>query len=76
MTLSVKEISLNVTLPSTHMKRVTMQPHIHLTDTEPYRWPDDKKGEQIAGITRTLDVAEYKHIVLGLIIAVDKILSY
>ncbi len=56
--IEVEEKSIGVIFPSQQIKMVAMQPHIHLTDTEPFQWPDDKKTEQIAGIDRTLEIAK------------------
>jgi hypothetical protein len=58
--LQVVPVNLNVTLPSDWITMVAMQPHIHLTTPEPFKWPDDKKEEQIAGIRRTLEIAREK----------------
>ena len=55
--IEVEEKNVGVIFPSQQIKMVAMQPHIHLTDTEPFRWPDDKKTKQIAGINRTLEIA-------------------
>lgn len=58
--LEVIEIPLELTFPSDWIKMVAMQPHVHLTDTEPFRWPDGEKEKQIDGIKRTLEIAENK----------------
>jgi len=58
--LEVMEIPLELTFPSDWIKMVAMQPHVHLTDTEPFRWPDGEKEKQIDGIKRTLEIAENK----------------
>lgn len=55
--MKVEPVNLKVTLPSTHVKMVTMQPFVHLTKDEPFHWPDDKKEEQIQAIERTLEIA-------------------
>jgi len=60
--IEVEEKSIGVIFPSQQIKMVAMQPHIHLTDTEPFRWPDDKKTKQIAGINRTLEIAKNQQI--------------
>lgn len=55
--IQIEEINCGVVFPSQQIKIVAMQPHIYLTDTQPYRWPDTKKAEQIAGINKTLEIA-------------------
>ncbi len=56
--LRVEPIDLNVTFPSDWIRVVTIQPHVHLTTSKPYRWPENRKSEQIAGINRTLEIAK------------------
>lgn len=56
--LEIDAKSLDVILPSKWIKMVVMQPHVYLTASEPFRWPDDKKTTQNLGINRTLDVAK------------------
>jgi len=58
--IEVEEKSIGVIFPSQQIKMVAMQPHVHLTDTEPFRWPDGEKEKQIAGIKRTLEIAKNK----------------
>jgi len=53
----VMEILLELTFPSDWIKVVVMQPHVHLIAPEPFKWPRDKKTEQITGIIRTLEIA-------------------
>ena len=53
----VMEIPLELTFPSGCIKMVVMQPFVHLTEDEPFRWPDNKKDQQIQSIQRTLDIA-------------------
>lgn len=58
--LEVMDIPLVLTFPSDWIKMVVMQPHVHLTDTQPFRWPNGEKEKQIAGIKRTLEIAKNK----------------
>ena len=58
--IEVVEKKIGVIFPSQQIKMVAMQPHVHLTDTEPFRWPDGEKEKQIVGIKRTLEIAKNK----------------
>ncbi len=48
----------NVTLPSDRVGMVIAQPHLSLTDTEPYRCIPAARGQQLAMLTETLAVAK------------------
>lgn len=56
--IEVEEKSIGVIFPSQQIKMVAMQPHVYLTTSEPFHWPNNKKTEQIAGINRTLEIAK------------------
>jgi len=49
--------SRNVTLPSDRVGMVIVQPHLSLTDVEPYRCKTQAKPQQLAMISETLDVS-------------------
>lgn len=58
--IQVEKRKTGVVFPSQQIKVVAMQPHVHLTDTEPFRWPAGEKEKQIDGIKRTLEISKNK----------------
>ena len=57
--IAIEQVPLQVTLPSSHVRMVLMQPHVQLQNslTGPLRWDPAKVQDQLAGIRRTLDIA-------------------
>jgi len=62
--VDVKQITINVRMPSDEVRIVAMQPFIQLHSglreppKEPFRWSDAAISQQLDAIKRTLDVAE------------------
>lgn len=56
--IQVEEVSLDIILPVDGMGMVVMQPFVELSNSEPFRWQNSKKDEQIERIIRTLEIAK------------------
>ncbi|MDP2940517.1 MAG: hypothetical protein Q8O13_10695 [Candidatus Omnitrophota bacterium] len=53
----INEINLNVTVPETGLCISQMQPFVELVGSEPYRWQQDKKSQQLDRISRFMNIA-------------------
>lgn len=57
--VEVEEVALNITLPDDEIRLVLMQPYIKLDlQSEPFVWLQAAKGDQIARIRRTFEIAK------------------
>ena len=54
----IEEIDLNITIPVAGLCMAYMQPFVELTGTEPYKWQQDKRNQQLDKISRFLDIAK------------------
>jgi len=54
----INEIKLNVTVPETGLCISQMQPFVELVRSEPYKWQQDKKNQQLVRISRFMNIAK------------------
>ena len=54
----IEEIDLNITIPETGLRMAYMQPFVELTGTEPYKWQQTKKTQQLDRISRFMNIAK------------------
>ncbi len=54
----IEEIDLNITIPEDGLCMTYMQPFVELTATEPYRWQQNKKNQQLERISRLMNIAK------------------
>lgn len=54
----IEEIDLNITIPETGLCMAYMQPFVELTGTEPYKWQQTKKNQQLDRISRFMNITK------------------
>ncbi|MEW6173347.1 MAG: hypothetical protein AB1510_09835 [Bacillota bacterium] len=56
--IDVELIPIDIIMPSDAVRIVSMQPFIHLQNTEPFKWLDSAANVQLNAVRRTLDLAQ------------------
>lgn len=54
----INEITLDVTVPETGLYISCMHPFAELAATEPYKWQQDRRGQQLDRISRFMNIAK------------------